>query len=286
MAEVLQKKGHIAHFTSVVDLVELESGSKAVLKPVNRSYPYAALAEVAAYRASIFLNLNFVPPTVLYVEEDTVGSLQCYVEPSFDLISKYDDVISRVSPEELANIQLFYFVFGQWDPGKSNFIAVEEGDKVHLALIDNAAMSFQQKVRYGDHPFVLCFSNIVLPQKPDEGAFPFDNPSSLPPKIEIWQAEFGAYISEEKIRRLCSSTKPIVYVVWGGRFWRQYGIGKPAYAELYPPETMKRLEQMTLDDLKGFFQNDEGFKFRPAYFEDILERRDQVVNAWQKKQRG
>jgi hypothetical protein len=285
MAEVLQKKGHIAHFTSVVDLVELESGTKAVLKPVKPLFPYAAIAEVAAYRASLFLNLNLVPPTVLYVKEGIVGSLQTYIEPSFDLMinGKYEEIVSRVSPEDLANIQLFYFVFGQWDPGVSNFIAVEEGDRVHLVLIDNAAMSFRQKVRYGDHPFVLCFPNLVLSQKPDEGPFPFDHPTSLPPEIEAWRTELGNYLTEEEIEKLCHlKWKPVVYAIWGGGFWRQYGFWQPAYTEFYPSETMKKLQSLTLDHLKEFFHNDWGYEFSPQYYDDILERRDQVVKAWQK----
>jgi hypothetical protein len=285
MAEVLQKKGHIAHFTSVVELVELESGIRAVLKPVERYLAYMAIAEVAAYRASLFLNLNLVPPTVLYVKEGIVGSLQSYIEPSFDLMikGKYEEIMSRVSPEDLANIQLFYFVFGQWDPGLSNFIAVEEGDQVRLYLIDNAAIGYRQKVRYGEHPFVFCFPDLVLPIKPEEGPFPFDHPSSLPPEVEVWRVELSSYLTEEEIlEKLCRlKWKPVVYAIWGGGFWRQYGFWKPAYTEFYPPATMKKLQSLTLDHLKKFFHNDWGYEFSPTYYNDILERRDQVVKAWE-----
>ena len=286
MEEVLRKKGHIAHFTSTVVIVELESGTKAVLKPVSRYLSYMAIAEVAAYRASLFLNLNLVPTTVLFDKDGVQGSLQAYIEPSFDLMikGKYETIKGKISPEDLANIQLFYFVFGQWDPGLSNFIAVEEGDRVHLYLIDNAAIGYRQKVRYGEHPFVFCFPDLVLPINPNEGPFPFDHPSSLPPEIEAWRTELGGYLTEEEIReKLCRlKWKPVIYAIWEGGFWRQYGFWQPAYTEFYPPETMKKLQSLTLDHLKKFFHNDWGYEFSPEYFDDILERRDQVVKAWQK----
>jgi hypothetical protein len=99
MREFLEKKGHIAHFTSTVFFVELEGGTHGVLKIVNPEKTREVVAEVAASRAARFLGLDFVPPTVLHVENGQIGCIQAYIEPLFDLMagSNYQDVCKQVS---------------------------------------------------------------------------------------------------------------------------------------------------------------------------------------------
>jgi hypothetical protein len=275
MQEFLQQKGHTAHFTSPVYLVTLESGLKAVLKEVDPAWPQDAVSEVAAYRASQLLDLDLVPPTVLYVKKGVVGSLQQYIEPSVDLMvgDNYEKALENVPAEELAHIALFDFVFGQWDRDASNIIASDN----HFVLIDNAAIGYTQKVRYGEYPFVLCFPETQFREETDPQSFPFDAVRTLPPVPDRWREAFGGMLREGQIRRLCRSWKDITFVVWKGHFWRQYGYGKPAYTDFYPPNTMRRLQELTLEQLQALFQNDLGFTFSDQYFQDILDRRNQVL---------
>lgn len=278
MREFLQEWGQVAHFTSQVYLVELASGLKAVLK---LSCSRDAIAEVAAYRASEFLEIHLVPPTVLYVRGETVGSLQYYVEPSCDLMVEDNYLLARgkVSSEELANIELFYFIFGQWDPDPSNLIAVQEGEKVSFALIDNAAIGYRQKVRYGEYPFVLCFPDTHF-NSDSSPSFPFDSVRLLPPDESIWRAEFGSILSESQIKQLCKLRwNPVSFVISEGHLWRQYRFGEPSFTNHYPTQTMHKIQELDYQTLKRFYSNEVGFEFDNQYYEDILQRRDQVVSA-------
>ncbi len=276
MEEFLEQKGYTVHFTSPVYLVELESGLRAVFKEVDPMWPQDAVAEVAAYRASRLLHLDLVPPTVFYVREGVVGSLQQYVEPALDLLAgdHYEQALKKVPLEELSNIALFDFVFGQWDRDESNMIAVDN----RFILIDNAAIGYTQKVRYGDYPFVLCFPGTPFEEeeKPSS-SFPFEEGRTLPPLPERWREEFSGVLREHQIERLCRLGKEVSFAVWRGRFWRQYGYGKPAYTTFYPLRTVQRLKKLTLETIQELFQNDLGFTFSDEYFSDILDRRDQVI---------
>ena len=139
MKQYLKSKGHKAHFSNPVFYVELKNKVKAVLKFVDKNYKKASCAEVAAFRASQFLRINLVPPTIFYEMESQPATLQQYVEPCFDLMNKknYEQALNVVSPEVLASMQLFYFVFGQWDPDPSNMIISKHNQQFLLHLIDN-----------------------------------------------------------------------------------------------------------------------------------------------------
>jgi hypothetical protein len=283
MEEFLEKQGHTVQFMSPVYLVELESGIKAVLKLSEPDWPRNAIAEVAAYKASCLLDIPLVPPTVLYMKDGLVGSLQYYVKPSFDLMAEdnYQKALAKVSKEELANIALFYFVMGQWDSGPSNFIAVEEREDVHFALIDNAAMGFRQKARYGDYAFVNCFSEKKFP-KDSDSVFPFEKARALPPVFEILEQEFGDVFNTEEIQRLCRLGMPIHFIVWQGKFWRQFRFGEPCYTDYYPPKTMQKLKELDLEKVQSLFENPFHFSFSEEFYQDLLERRDQVLQAFEK----
>lgn len=282
MREFLEKKGHKAHFTSNVYFVELEGGSYGVLKQVDHEHTCGVIAEVAAYKIARFLGLDFVPQTTLYLENGQIGCVQAYVEPLFDLMegNKYEEVVNQVDPEEWANIQIFYFVFGQWDPDPSNMIATRHEHGVRLVLIDNAAMGYLQKVKYGEHPFVLYFQDVV-PAMAVEPSFPFESVQALPPDKEVWKKQYGHVLSEDQIGKLCQLRwQDVRFVFWKGHLWRQFGFGQPAHTRLYPKKTMDLLEKLTLNDLRGFFHNELGFQFQEEHFLDILERRDQLLQAY------
>jgi hypothetical protein len=186
---------------------------------------------------------------------------------------------NRYLSEEWANIQIFYFVFGQWDQDPSNMIASKHEDSVKLFLIDNAAMGYLQKVRYGEYPFVVYFEDIV-PVDSEETSFPFEKVQVLPPRPEVWRERFKDLLYKEQISLLCRLQEDIPIVFWKGHLWRQFQFGKPAYTQVYPVNTMKALEDLTLHKLKDFFDNELGFQFSDEYFSDILERRDQILRAY------
>lgn len=286
MEDFLLSKGHTAHFNSEVYLVTLTTGVQGVLKIVDPLWPRDAIAEVAAYKVSQFLGMNLVPPTVFYTREGLFGSLQYYVEPSFDLMieDNYEEVKRRISANDLANMELFYFIFGQWDSGPSNLIAVEVEDLVQLALIDNAAIGYTQKTQYGDHPFVFCFPDTRFPMKSSNEVFPFDEPRQLPPDIKIWQKEFGTILSENQIKQICRlKWKPVTFVIWNGRFWRQYRFGNPSITDLYPMNTIEKIKELSREKIKEFYQNALGFVFDDEYYDEIMERRNQVIEQSARK---
>ena len=279
MQDFLSQEGQIVHFTSAVFFVELSTDEKAVMKEVS---PTSAVAEVAAYLASCFLEFNFVPPTRLYAKDGIVASLQHYVEPSVDLAkeSNYEMVLRQLSAEERANIDIFYFVFGQWDPDGSNGIAMKLGEKFHLFLIDNAGMSFEQKVRFGEHPFVKVWPLKISSH--EEKPFPFDQVRMISHDLASLRQELGDFLPEKKILTLSKvRSNTIYFILWKGHFWRQFRFGKPLVPEIYPPRTMEKLKRLTLPIIKGFFQNDIGAQFSEEFFNDILDRRDLVIRAYE-----
>jgi hypothetical protein len=282
MEQFLESKGYKAHFSNPVFYVELKNGTKAVLKFVAEDWKKPACAEVAAFRASKFLKINLVPPTIFYTQDNQTGTLQQYVEPFCDLMDKknHQSAVHLLSPDIKASMQLFYFIFGQWDPDPSNMIISKQNKKLSLHLIDNGAMATPQKVRYGEHPFVLCFPATSFPDHDREPYFPFSRARTLPADARIWKQEFGHILSEKEILQLCKLKKPITFIIWKGKFYRKYGFGLPSSTSRYPKKLMKRLERLSLHDVQQFFANSIGCTFSEEFFQDILERRDQVLQAY------
>lgn len=280
MCDFLKEKGQVAHFSSQVFLITLSSGIRAVLKISDSAYPRDAVAEVAAYRASRFLKLNFIPPTVFYNKNGEVGSLQYYVEPAFDLIKKenYKYALKLIPKEQLAKIKLFYFVFGQWDKGPSNYIAVQNETGLNFVLIDNAAIGFQQKARYGSYPFVLTFPHKKFKESKNDASFPFHKAETLAPDLKVWHKKFGSELTEAEIQRLLKLKKPVTFVIWKGRFFRQYSFGRPCYTHTFPLKLMKQFKKLTPNHVRAFFRNPFGVSMGNDFFSDILDRRDQVIH--------
>ena len=117
-------------------IVTLESGLLAVLKKENACY-----GEVAAYKAAKALNLRLVPPTVLRDIDGTKGSLQFYVDCSVDL-AKYHSLLQKASRKDRSDMDVFYYIFNQWDGHRGNQLIDKDKDKYRLALIDNQGISF------------------------------------------------------------------------------------------------------------------------------------------------
>lgn len=276
MQEYLALQGHTAHFTSNVQLVTLSSGLQAILKQDSLRQ---CLAEVAAYKASVFLGINRVPSTVLCCENGYYGVLQEYIQPAYDLLKddNYKKAIADLSAEDYAAIKLFYFVFGQWDADASNMIVGKHDSRLYL--IDNAAMGFDQKAQYGHHPFIRLFEVKNHDDKTSSEYFPFDQVRTLKPDIKIVTQALKDVLTDEQISRLCQLKNDIRYVVWQGYLWRQFCFGEPCATTFYPPACIAALRRLTYQDLVSMFSHNGKTPFSKQFFNGILERRDQVLKA-------
>lgn len=116
MKEHLESCGKKAEFDGEVYFVELDNGLKAVFKSFPQDDLGDAYAEVAAYDASVVLGFPYIPPTVMKTIKDKKGSLQLFVETDIDPLAPgvYEATLKKVSQDDIANLKLFYFVFGQW----------------------------------------------------------------------------------------------------------------------------------------------------------------------------
>jgi hypothetical protein len=127
MSTFLERRGKIVNYTSDVHLVGFRRDIQAVFKTLgtkcqkemNETY-----GEVVAYQAGKMLGFSHVPPTVLTKIDGRPGSLQYYVDSDIDPQAgdNYKTTFTEVDPEELQNLKIFCFLFGQWDAGPTNVI--------------------------------------------------------------------------------------------------------------------------------------------------------------------
>jgi hypothetical protein len=98
------------------------------------------LAEVAMYKADRFFDFHMVPPVIVKLEEeDEKQVLTCYsfwIEPQTIKITGSDHLKSLISETEWTQMNIFYFLFGQYDKHFGNQIIGQDGK---LYLIDNEA---------------------------------------------------------------------------------------------------------------------------------------------------
>lgn len=230
MKEVLLSKGKKIEFEGTVFLVTLENALKTVFKSLPVDDQGVAQAEVAAYQAFLVLGFPHVPPTVLReVEgvkgEKMKGSLQLYVETPIDLLVKdqYDAVLKDVSPEDQANLRVFYFVFGQWDSGPHNLLAYKDATKTYLIAIDNSGIRNHQHVLYGDLPFVRVLYSDNLETNDWDAAFPFEKAQCIEdPSSENLKATFGNKLPTAFYDSFKSYGQPFRYVLYQNSLWREY----------------------------------------------------------------
>lgn len=129
----LKRDHKSVHPTHPVDIVVLESGLKAICKNERSCY-----SEVAAYRASKFLGLRLVPPTVFRNIQGKKYSLQFFIDSAISKTHK----IKKIRKKDLFDKELFYYVFNQWDAHPGNQIVSRHGNKYYLALIDHGSIHF------------------------------------------------------------------------------------------------------------------------------------------------
>ena len=286
MKSVLIEQGKKAEFDGQVFLITLENEIKAAFKSLPLDDQGDAQAEVAAYQASLYLGFPYIPPTVLREINGMKGSLQLFVNTPIDLLvdGEYTKALQQVSQEDLANLKIFYFVFGQWDSGAHNLLSLQDESKLYLIAIDNSGIRNHQYVHYGELPFVRILYSDKLNTNDWDKPFPFNNAQVIDdPSSESLKKSFGNKLPELFYKNFKSYGEPLKYVIYQNSLWRQYHAFDKSfdksYAEKCPQKTLETLQKLDLKILKEIFLPAKGADFLTnSYFEGILERRDQVLD--------
>lgn len=138
-------------------LFTLKDGRKAVFKPslgeedMRKSIPTGThyLREAAASSVADVLGFgDMVPPTVVRKEDDSVGSIQefvNYAESAFRVAADEGDEASFDGGEEAARAAIFDYIIGQTDRHHGNWL-LKDGK---IVLIDNG-LAFPTKRDLGD----------------------------------------------------------------------------------------------------------------------------------------
>ncbi len=287
MADYLKEHHREASFNSAVFLITFKSGLRAVFKPCSADDLKYAYGEVAAFKAARFLELDFVPPTVLRTIDGKFGSLQLYIETSLDSQDpkQFKWAIEHANPDDLANLHLFHFVFGQWDSGPSNLlIDYYDDESAQLIAIDNANICDLQQVRYGELPFVQCWASDTLKTDDWDEEFPFDHVNILQnPTPESVAALLGEN-APETLCKVLSRRRNLHYIIYHNALWRQFYANDDtfikAWTDYYPVKTIEQLKKLTIETITEIFADASGADFLTSeYYNAILERRDQVLAA-------
>ena len=287
MSLFLSENGKTSDFYGQVFLVTLDGGIRAVFKSLKPDELGDAHAEVAAYKASLFLGFPYVPPTVLREIKGMKGSLQLFVPTSVDLLAdgEYEKAIREVSAEDNANLRIFYFIFGQWDSGPHNLLAYKDETKTYLIAIDNSGICNHQMVKYGDLPFVRVLYCDKLDTQDYDKPFNFEIAETIAnPTAEKLRLVFKDRFPESFYTGFKSYGKqPFKYILYQNGLWRQYHASDEdfvrAHAHHCPQKTKRAIQKLNLTALKQIFtiqgESEPDF-LNASYFENILERRDQV----------
>ncbi len=272
----LKKQGKTPTGTHPVDLVELESGLKAVFKREKACY-----GEVAAYKMSCAMGLRLVPPTVLRKIDDVQGSLQFYVESPIDLM-KGSGALRKISQKEASDMNIFYFVAGQWDDHNGNQIVAKTDEGFSLALIDNGGILRRQYALYGGSTFLQKGSvpdEISCAQGSD---FPFHNATRVALYNPRQSQELRTLLPSAYFQKLKSQRRLASYVLWNGNVFIKQVNHEPVktfYASTI--DALKKLDRTALEVVWA-----DLMPVDPERCNDLIDlmlsRKDQVIAAAEK----
>ncbi|MFK7968153.1 MAG: hypothetical protein AB8B68_03215 [Rickettsiaceae bacterium] len=289
MKEALIEQGKKVEFDGQVFLITLENGIKAVFKSLPLDDQGDAGAEVAAYQASLYLGFPYIPPTALKEIKEMKGSLQLFVNTPIDLLDKeqYEKISQKFSKEDLDNLKLFYFVFGQWDSGAHNLLAYSDESKIYPIAIDNSGIRNHQHVRYGELPFVRILYGEKLNTDDYDKPFPFEKTKIIndPNPVNLKKI-FGDKLPTSFYKNSQFYGQPLKYIIYQNSLWRQYHAFDKSFVKSYVTDCRylnnDSLNKLDLNILKKIFASAKGADFlTDSYFKKILERRDQVLKNLQ-----
>lgn len=276
-------------------LITLKDGTRGVFKAMNVQQ---AVAEVAAYKFGRALGLKLVPPTVIAKHKGKIGSFQFFIENSATGLNKQHGLNrdQKISKEDLANMELFYIMSGNWDAHPGNRVIDLRGG---LGLIDNEAITRPQFYRYGELPWFALVqkgkadkTEIVAPES---DAFPFEKAKYFnKPTIEDLQSTmknptaYDLELLKSKLLWYQQDSGKIGVIDWQNTLWLQLNIPEYYQAripEFFPADTMSAASRLTMRDLEAIFQ--EPFVtiggqniFKRADLKRIQSRIQEVVRVW------
>jgi len=299
MREYLTLKKKIAHFAGEVYLVLLDNGVKAVWKPRKAEELDSAFSEVAAFKASQFLaeytRCHLVPATVMKDYNGRSGSLQWFVESDLDLWIDLDRdrAYAGLKRANLAYGAAFIHVLGQWDthPGNQIMFFDSNGSTV-LALIDNECIVNR---KYSRSISERAFTRIAYSDELEmQGNFD-KAPASLTLKNPSQQAINEALkpfnLPDKQLKGLYEiitdkGVSDLNYIIWKNSLWVQYHQNNKKAFPNFVPDTpawvTEVYSQLTMDSLRNIFAlGVRAFPehFNQDFFEDILARRDQLLEV-------
>jgi len=289
MKEALLAQGKKSEFDGEVFFVTLENGIEAAFKSLPFDEQGDAAAEVAAYQASLYLGFPYIPPTIFREIKGMSGSLQLFVKTPIDLLAKgrYEQVLQKFSKEDLDDLKLFYFVFGQWDSGAHNLLAYTGGSKIYPVAIDNSGIGNHQYVRYGELPFVRTSYSEKLNTNDWGEAFPFADAKTInDPTEENLRKIFGDKFPESFYKNSQFYNTPLKYIIYQNSLWRQFHAFDKKFVRPYVTNcrylSNDSINKLDIKTLRSFFTPVKGADFlTDSYFKNILERRDQVLKNLQ-----
>ena len=284
----LDRIGKIVTCKNDLLCIGLKCGMKGVFKPFSE---HAIFAEVAAYKASHTMGFSLVPPTVVRTIQGKVGSLQLFVNTNVDTRVKgvFEHAIDHADPDELANLKIFYYVFGQWCFRKRNILINAENGHFQFIAIDNEALWHRHYCRYGDDPFVdRHWKGLKIPTLNYE-SFPYDHYYTMKnPTPASIRKEFGVQIPQRYIKSFCAKNS-LNYAYYKDSLWVQFQGDAPcfAYTSHFPEDTIAKLKQIDRAMLHEIFSDAKGADFvTDEFLDSILDRRDQVLAHYEMQKKS
>lgn len=275
----LTKKGKTAAGTHPVDIVELESGLLGVFKREKACY-----GEVAAYKAARALGIRLVPPTVLRTIDGIRGSLQFYVDSSIDLL-KGSKALDKISRKDESNMNLFYFVMGQWDDHNGNQIVAHSKKGYQLALIDNGGILRRQFAFYGKATFLQkgrdkkSYKGAIG----DINAFPHDQAERVSLFDKAGVRKLKEYLPDSYIAKLkAQHMRNVSYVLWNSKVYvkrHKHNAVKTYYASMI--KALEQLDRPTMEKIWEDYLPIDSDRCNEL-IDLTLSRKDQVLAAAKK----
>lgn len=282
MKDYLQSLGHKPSGTTDCFFIEFADGMQAVWKPED--HVWGSHGEVAAFHAARLIGMRNVPPAVLTELQGRKGVLSYFVKTSIDIKSmtrkQQDEVLAKVSPKELSDMQVFHFLFGQNDRHFGNILV---DDEYRLVLIDNEALTMLTQFNLNGTSWA---QRAVLKPELRDGVdqfrgtpFPFDRIRHLnlanPQIVENFLK--NTQIKRENLMRQVSSINsqilPIVF--WRDAFWSPTRANSlPLSLDILSVATLQKIRSLYYEPLRAVFHEPY---FSKTHLELIFQRRDQIL---------
>jgi hypothetical protein len=188
------------------------------------------LAEVAMYNASRALGIDMVPTTIILKKKNDMGQniVSCcsaWIEAANVKIHNAQDLKNIITPGEWSQMNIFHFIFGQYDRHFGNIIIEKNTRKLYL--IDNEAVANVDQ-------YVFAYSadkNLSCPWVGGVGDFIAKKPNPEPEA-----QDFLTLLATKQDPRMLHEAFPDVDIptkididrgycrIWHNRLWRQFYI--------------------------------------------------------------